>query len=161
MAYKEENNPSNPDAIPLYNDNILKVWNWFKDAWNCNDWMTWYGAMKKKYGAEKARNTFLTHWNDLATGSSAIDCRSFDTAFRDYMKKEGMLDALYSGLGTIAKPIGVGTDVATSLGDAISDTGKGLKNVGKVLKIAIPVVLIVAIGFGGYWTYNHFIKKKS
>lgn len=153
MAYKEANNPSNPDATPLYNDNILKVWNWFDTVWNCNDWMTWHAAMKKKYGAEKAKTTFLTNWNDLATGSSAIDCRSFDSDFRDYMKKEGMLDALYSGLGAIAKPLGWGTDVVDSAGSTIS-------SVTKILKIAVPVLLVVAIAGGGWWAYKNFIQKK-
>lgn len=159
MAYNKENDPSNPDAYPLYNNNMLKFWNWFDDVWNCNDWIVYHKAVKTKYGKPKADETFLAFWNDLATGSNAIGCRSLDSAFRDYMKKENLLDSLFSGIGIIAKPIGMGTDIVTSVGNSVSNAGKGIEGATKVLKIAVPLMLVVAIGFGGYWAYGRFIKK--
>lgn len=142
MAYDIKHDPNNPDATPVYNDNLLKFWNWFSDVWGCNDWITWHKAMMNKYGRDRANNTFLKHWDNLATGSSAIDCRSFNTAFRDYTKKVGLYDALYSGLGIIAKPIGVTTDVISGAGDVIGGVAKGAGNAGKTLKVILPVILI-------------------
>lgn len=158
-SYSTAHDPSNADATPLYNDNILKFWNWFDTVWGCNDWVTWHKAMKTKYGKTKADATFLQKWNDLATGSSAIDCRSFDESFRNYMASEKLLDSLYSGLGNIARPLGVGTDIASSAGSAVTKIGKTVDSIATVLRIAVPVALVVAIGFGGYWAYNHFVRK--
>src|SRR5436190_1674403 len=84
MAYKREHDPSNADAYPLYNDNVLKVWNWFDNVWNCNDWIVYHRSVKAKYGKPKADETFLAFWNDLATGSSAIDCRSLNAGNRHW-----------------------------------------------------------------------------
>lgn len=159
MAYSAANQPTNADAIPLYNDNFFKVWNWFDTVWNCNDWMTWHKALKAKYGKETAQNTFLKYWNDLATGSNAIDCRSFDSAFRSYMEKENLLDSLYGGIGIIAKPLGTANDIITSGGSSISNIGKAMEGVTKVISIAIPVLLVAAIGFGGFWAYKKYVKK--
>jgi hypothetical protein len=158
-TYKTEHDPANANATPLYNDNILKFWNWFDSVWGCTDWMNWHKSMKAAFGKVKADATFLHYWNDLATGSSAIDCRSFSSDFRDYMSKENLLDSLYSGLGIIAKPIGVSTDIITNVGGGLSGASKALKTTGDVLKVAVPIALVVAIGFGGFWVYKHYIKK--
>lgn len=160
MAYKSENDPTSADAVPLYNDNILKFWNWFDSVWDCSDWMTWHKSMKAKYGKPQADSTFLHYWNDLATGSHAIDCRSLNASFRTYMKSEGLLDALFDGIGIIAEPIGAIGDVVSSVGSSVSNVGKAVENVTKVLKVAVPIMLIVAIAGGGFWAYKHFIAKK-
>lgn len=157
--YKPENDPTNADAIPLYLNHVWKFWAWFDGTWSCTDWVTWHKAMKAKYGKAKADQTFLKYWNDLALISSTQDCRSFSESFRTYMKSENLLDALYSGLGNIARPLGVGTDVTTGVGNAISGAAKGLGNVGNILKVALPIALIAAIGVGGYWAYKHYIKE--
>lgn len=140
MAYSYEHDPTNADATPMYNDSIFKFWNWFDAVWNCFDWVTWHKAMAKKYGRDYANVTFLHHWDNLAMGSSAIDCRSTNTAFRDYTKSVGLYDYLYTGLETIVQPIGVGTDVVTNL-------GKGISNTTKIGKFILPLLLIVVAVF--------------
>lgn len=159
MAYKPEHDPTNPESSPLYNDSVLKFWNWFDTVWSCNDWMTWHKTLKKKYGKVIADDTFLAFWNDLATGSKAIDCRSLNSSFRDYMKSENLLDALFDGVGIIAKPLGVGTDVVTSVGNGISNIADGAEAATKVLKVVVPVLLIGALAVAGFWAYRHVIKK--
>jgi hypothetical protein len=147
MAYDYKNDPNNPDAKPLYNSNILAFWNWFDTVWNCNDWIVWHQSMVKKYGTASANTKWLKDWNNLATGSSAIDCRSFNTAFRTYAKKVGLYDSLYSGLGVIAEPIGAGTDIIGGVSNAASGLGGAVGTTGKILKIAIPLLVIIAIVF--------------
>lgn len=141
MAYAYANDPSNADAIPLYNDNILKFWNWFDMVWTCADWMQWHKSVAAKYGNAQANTTFLKYWNDLATGSSAIDCRSFDTTFRNYMSQVGLLDELYSGVGIIAKPLGAATDVVTGI-------SKGASGAAKAFRILIPLIIVAVIIMG-------------
>lgn len=147
MAYDLKNDPNNANAIPLYNDNILKFWNWFDSVWGCNDWMTWHKSMVKSFGKTKADNRFMQYWDDLATGSSAIDCRTFNSSFRTYMRSVGLLDALYSGLGVIAQPIGGVIELGTGIGSGIGSLGGGIKAAGNVLKVVIPLLVIVAVVF--------------
>lgn len=157
--YSPEHNPNSADATPLYNNNILKFWNWFDTVWACSDWITWHKSLKTKYGKAQADTTFLQSWEDLATGSSAIDCRSFNESFRNYMSSEKLLDSLYSGIGNVARPLGVGTDVVSSVGSSVTSIGKTIDSIATVLKVAIPIALVVTIGFGGWWAYKHFIKN--
>jgi hypothetical protein len=150
MEYKEKNNPNNPDSTPLYNDSVFKFWNWFDTVWNCNDWMTWHKSMTKKYGTSVANRNFMTHWNNLANFSSAIDCRTFNTAFRDYFRKVGILNNLYSGTDIIIKPIGAASDVVTNVSTGISQGSK-------VFKIAIPLIMILVI----VYLIIYFYKKSK
>ena len=145
MAYPFANNPSNPEAKPLYNDNILKVWNWFSTVWSCDDWTTWHKAMVAKYGLDDANHFFLQEWNNLATGSSAIDCRSFNTAFRDYMKKVGLIDSIYSGIGIVAKPIGAAGDAVGNISSAVSSGTKTLKLLVPIVIVVIVTILLIAV----------------
>jgi hypothetical protein len=145
MAYDFKNSPTNPDAKPLYNDNILKIWNWFDDVWSCADWMQWHKSLRSKYGLENANYKFMLEWENLATGSSAIDCRTFNTAFRSYMNSVGLLDALYSGIGIIAKPIGGGIDVIDNVGGAIVDSSKVVKTIIPILLVIGAVLLVLFI----------------
>lgn len=138
MAWSNEHNPLLPDSTPVYNDSIFKFWNWFDSVWGCNDWVTWHKANVAKYGLPKANTKFMQHWENLATASSAIDCRSFNTSFRDYMKRAGLLSSLYSGVGFIAKPIGVISDVGSNVGDTLSNTSK-------LLKVLVPIALILVV----------------
>lgn len=147
MAYDYKNDPNNPDAKPLYNDNILKFWNWFDTVWSCTDWMTWHKSLRSKYGLSIANQKFIAEWDNLATGSSAIDCRTFNTSFRDYMKKVGLLDALYYGIGYIAKPIGAAGDIITSAGNVVSDIGKGAEKTIRTASVLLPIILIIAVVF--------------
>lgn len=157
MAYDFKNDPTNPDAYPLYNNNMFKVWNWFNTVWSCNDWITYHKSLKSKYGKTKADETFLSFWNDLATGSSAIDCRTFNSSFRDYMRKERLLDALYDGLGFIAKPIGAAGDIITGAGNVATSAVKTAENLAKLLATLIPIVVIVAVILIGL----HYYKKSK
>jgi len=160
MAYDYKNSPSNPDAVPLYNDNIFKFWNWLDNTWNCNDWQTWHKNMNRKYGIEFANDKFLTYWNDLATGSFAIDCRSFDTSFRDYMKSVGLFNSLYSGVGIISQPIGIGSDIITNAGEAISGAAKGTRKTINTLSFLLPLLLIIAVIFAiVYFSKKYKIAK--
>lgn len=140
MAYSYEHSPSNADAMPLYNDSIFKIWNWFDDVWGCSDWVTWHKSNVTKYGTAAANDKFLHHWDNLAMASSAIDCRTFNTAFRDYFKKVGLYDYLFSGIEKIMQPVGTAGDVLTNVTSGISGTSK-------TLKVIMPIVLIVIVVF--------------
>jgi hypothetical protein len=128
----------------------LDNWGW-DDFWTCSDWIAWHQIMKSKKGKEYADSNFLKWWNEQGLGSHALDCRSFNSTFRDYLRKENILENLYGGVGIVAQPIGYTTDIASDLAQGVSTTAK-------VLKYVLPVASIIAIGIGGYWLYSK-IKK--
>jgi hypothetical protein len=157
MAYSWKNDPTNPDAKPLYNDNILKVWNWFDDVWGCSDWVTWHKSMVKKYGLTAANTKFLKDWDNLATGSSAIDCRTFNSSFKSYVKSVGLFDHLFAGVGVIAQPISGAVTVLGDVGDSVANLSKGVKNTSKIIAIILPIVVVVAV----ILISLHFYKKTN
>jgi hypothetical protein len=132
-------------------------WGW-DDYWSCEDWMAWHKIMKEKKGKQFADSTFLSWWNKLGSFAATYNCRSFNTAFRDYFRKENLLSALYSGIGIIAAPIGVGTDVAGAASDVIVGTAQGVGSVAKTLKYLVPILVLGGVIYGGFYIYKQLKK---
>lgn len=124
------------------------------DYWTCSDWMEWHKAMKSQKGKEYANSEFLKWWYKQSTGAHAISCRSFNTAFRNYMKEEKLYDSLFDGAGLIAKPIGAAQDVASSAINTVSSGSKAIENAVNTLKIMVPIAIIGATLIGGFYLYN-------
>ncbi len=136
MNYPLANNPANPDALPLY-DEIG-----FGDYWSAADWIAWHRSMKSKYGIDEANRRFISAWHDgigIVFNKVPIDARTVDSSFRAYAKENGFFDALFSGLGALAKPIGLITDA----GDAVSSVGEGVKITGSLAKWVLPAAALV------------------
>jgi hypothetical protein len=133
------NDPTNADSKPDYDG-------WGPDSWwTANDWMTWHRSLKAKYGLDDANVRFVNAWQQQGALSSPLDARSFDTNFRDYAKANGFFDALYYGLGALAKPIGTTTDV-------ISGVTQGISTVANLAKFVIPVAALA-------FAYLFFVSK--
>lgn len=146
-------------AVPLYDS-------WGPaDYWGCNDWINWHKSLVNAYGVDKANEIWTNAWLDglssiaggrgKAPGSNYIvdsvplDCRSFDSGFRNYIDKFPVVyNTVFSGLaGFIAKPIGGSVAV-------LQNVGSGITNVSKVLKYLLPVVIIVFTGIVAYKFYK-------
>jgi hypothetical protein len=148
----------NANSVPDLDD-----WGW-DDYWSCPEWIQWHKAMVSQYGAYQANEKFLTEWNKQSIGAHALDCRSFNSEFREYTKAVGLHDALYNG-ALLAKPLGITTDAVTTAtsaasdvvqagGDLIQGVAQGAGSLGKSLKYVIPVLLIVALGVIGFIIYK-------
>lgn len=137
-------------ATGLITASSTPIYCWFggETCWTCYDFINWHKALAKQYSKQQANEIFIKSWvNDPPFISSAYDCRSFDGTFRAYAKANGFFDALYHGIGVIAKPIGVADDVLDSAGNVVKSLGKGAENTAKVLKWLVPAIaIIVAIG---------------
>jgi hypothetical protein len=121
--------------------------------------------MVQKYGLQKANQRFTDAWLDglsvvaggrgNAPGSNYIvdsvplDCRSFNSSFRDYISKnQALYDVVYSGIaGTIVKPIGAAVDV-------VENVGGGISNVSKVIRYGLPIIIILIAGIYAYKMYK-------
>lgn len=158
------------DSKPLYD-----TFGW-ADYWQCADWINWHKALVAKYGVDSANKTWADAWLDgvstagggrgVAPGSNAVfdsvplDCRTFNSGFRDYIKKyKALNDAVYSGIGgTIVKPIGAAVDIVGNASNAVSNAGSTAENVTKTLKVVVPVVIVLAVAGGMWWAYNKYVK---
>lgn len=150
MAYSYEHTPSNPDSTPLYNNSIFNIFKWFADSWSCSDWVIWHKANVAKYGVDTANEKFLNEWDNLALVTTTSDCKTWNTDFRSYLNKYGLL-------GKISNPI---SNVVGAGSDVISNLGSGLTGASKVLKIAIPVIMIVVIIMGVMYMTKYAKKVK-
>ena len=142
MSFPPANDPTLPTAAPDY-DGLG-----FDTQWSAADWMTWHAALVTAYGLDEANHRFVAAWNGGGFFESPPqDARTFDSSFRDFARKNGILDALYSGVGIIAKPIGVVNDLldtTTALGGGIKSTGQSL---GSSLKWWVLGAVALALAF--------------
>lgn len=133
------NDPTNADSKPDYDG-------WGPDSWwTANDWLTWHRSLKARYGLDDANVRFVNAWEQQGALSAPLDARSFNTAFRDYAKANGFLDALYYGVGALVKPIGAVTDV-------VSDVSQGISATATFTKYLIPIA-VAAFAYMAFTAY--------
>ena len=144
------------ESKPDYDD-----WGW-DDYWSANDWLLWHRALKAKYGLTEANIKFLTAWSHQGMFAKPIDARTFSSDFKRYARENDFYRGLYdpSVLSMLLKTIGAGVDVIEGGTEIISDTGKTLPAIGKIIKYGVPILLITLIFGAGWWAYNNFIAVK-
>lgn len=137
------------DSTPAYDG-----WGW-ADYWDCYDWITWHKALTAKYGVAQANATFLQAWDKQDTFFAApVDCRSFNSEFKQYAKDNGFYDGLFSGIGAIAQPIAAGTSVVTAASNLVGNTADSANTASKYLKYVIPVLAITLLAGIIYYVYK-------
>ena len=123
-------------------DSIPDLDEWFIDTWwDCSDWIAWHKANKRKYGLAVANQKFGDYWNQQTSGAGALDCRTFNTTFRDYITKNGLIDTVFESAGLFSyllKPVG-------AVSDTISGVTGGISKGAKVMKWAIPTLVIGSV----------------
>lgn len=155
MAWPIKNDPTNPDATPDYDE-----WG-VDDYWSAQDWIRWHESMKKKYGLKEANLRFVDAYGKASFGASSLDFRTFDSQFKEYAKKNGFHEALFSGIAILARPIAGAIDVGTSVIQSGEGLGQTAENIAKVMKVMLPVV-VAAAAIGIIWYgYARFIKEKA
>ena len=106
-------------------------------------WITWYDALKSKFGRKKANSLFTANW-DAQDGSNS-DANT--TTLRQHLEKEGKLDIKGSFAGEVKDKA---FDVANFFGDYFT--------VGKYLGIGLGVILVGGLGL---FVYNIARKPES
>ena len=139
-VFPPANDPNLPTATPDY-DGLG-----FDSQWAASDWMLWHASMVKAYGKAEANTRFVAAWNGGGMFESPpLDARSFNSDFRAFARENGILDALYTGLGVIAKPLGLANDLldtGTAVSGGVLSTGQSL---GSNLKWwALAAVAVIA-----------------
>ena len=133
-----QHDPTNPEATPDFDD-----WGW-DDYWEIEDWVTWHGAMKAKYGLTQANSNFLKAWHEQGFGASPYNARTFNTSFRDYAQENGFYEGLFdAATGLILRPAAAIIEEAPK---AVENVVTGVSNAASATKWIIPVVIFGVIG---------------
>lgn len=144
------------DAITADSKPVWAYIGLFGDYWKCGDFITWHKELVKKYGLEKANQTFLSEWENAPLINAGYDCRSFNADFKQYAKDNGFYDALFSGIGgLIGKPLSIGAGLVDSAGNVVQNAGDTFEKSSAIVKKVLPVVLIAAAVFVVVYGYKH------
>jgi hypothetical protein len=165
------------NSVPVYDS-----WGW-SDYWACEDWVTWFNAVKTRDGEATARQKFIDAWIDglstisggrgKAPGSNyfvdsvPIDCRTFNANFRSFLDLyPDVKSAVFSGLGgTIGKvestTVGTAETVVDAAGNIVKNAADSASTASTVLKYAIPVVIISALIGGLIYIGNTVVNDKK
>jgi hypothetical protein len=141
------------NTVPNYDE-------WGNDTfWSCEDWMQWHKLLKGHFGEEKARYIWNTAYSKGTMGAAHWDCRTFNTAFRDYASKNKLETKASAGIFSPVIGITGGIlDVVDGVGDFFSGVSKGLGKAGKVVKVGVPLVLV---GVGIYYGVRAYQNLKN
>jgi hypothetical protein len=143
MNFPAQHDPTNADATPDY-DGL--GWD---SQWSAEDWVAWHRALKERFGQAEANRIWLNAWNGGGIFEEPpIDARSFNAAFKAYARENGFFDALFSGLGVLAKPVSAANDVI----DGVTDLSAGVKGTAKTVGAILPVVALAGLAFLA-WRY--------
>jgi hypothetical protein len=136
--------PTSADATPDYDS-----WGW-DDWWTAADWQRWHGALKARFGLVEANHHFIAAWEQQSLGASPLDARSFNSDFKAYAKENGFYDALFQGLGVLARPVSAGVQVITAGSEVVEDvvdaTASAVSTTAAAAKWLLPVAALV-MGF--------------
>lgn len=139
--------------IPNYDE-------WGKDTyWSCDDWKTWFFLLKEHFGTDKARYIWNYAYAQGTFAASHYDCRTYNTDFRDFVKKNKLDTLSNTGiLSPVYNIVGGLFDLFDSVGDTISNVAGGLGSAGKVIRVAVPLTLI---GGGVYFAFRAYQNLRN
>jgi hypothetical protein len=143
------------NSVPDYDE-------WGIDTfWKCNDWISWHKRLSEHFGESTATEIWNYAFSKSTNLSSNLDCNSFNTDFRNYVKEHGLKP--YSDL--ITETIGTTTDVLSGALGTTSNVASGVFGTvnsffgGSNLKKTINIVLIVGGIVGVAYVYKAFKKQ--
>jgi hypothetical protein len=139
---------------------------WGADTWwNCNDWILWHKLLKEKFGQNKANFIWDYSFSQSGNLSGNLNCRTFDSSFRTYVKNNGLNPFANAGIfAPVLKGAGTIQDVTGSAIDTTGNVASGILGTidsvlgGSNLKKTISVVLIVGGVLGLAYVYKSFKK---
>lgn len=135
-----EHDPTSADATPDYDS-------WFPDDyWSASDWLRWHRALKERFGLEEANYRFIDAWSKQTLGAKPLDARSFNSEFKQYAKANGFYDALFYGLGALARPVAAGATAVEAASEAVEDVSAAVTTTSSFAKYLLPIAAVV-MGF--------------
>jgi hypothetical protein len=130
-------------------------------SWNCNDWISWHKRLSEHFGEGTATEIWNYAFSKSTDLSSNLDCSSFNTDFRNYVKQHG----LKPNSDLITETLGTTTDILSGALGTTSNVASGVFGTvnsffgGEGLKKTINIVLIVGGIIGVAYVYKAFKKQ--
>lgn len=138
----------NWDSVPDYDQ-------WGVDSfWKCEDWITWHKKLAEHFGKETAKEIWDYAYAKSGSLSANLDCRTFNSTFREYVNKNGLSPYANAGvLSPVLSTYGTASDVLSGALSGVSSFFTG-NNVKKILNI----VMIAGVIYGGVYLYKSVRK---
>jgi hypothetical protein len=128
---------------------------WGSDTyWTCEDWIMWHKLLKEKFGQNKANFMWDYAFAQSGNLSSNLNCRTFNSSFRTYVKDNGLNPFANAGIFTpILQGAGSIQDVTGGILGGVTSffSSSNVKNI-------LNVIAIGAVVVGGLYAYRTFKK---
>ena len=149
----------NWNTVPDYDE-----WG-FDTSWSCIDWITYHKRLAEHFGKPTAKDIWNYAYAKSGNLSSNLDCRTFNTDFRKYVKDNGLSPFQGAGIFTpILEGYGTASDIVVGGLDTVSNVSSGvfggINSVlgGDAFKKTISIVAIVGGIIGVAYVYKAFKK---
>lgn len=141
--------------------------NWGSDTkWECDEWIAWHKRLKEHFGEERAKLIWNYAYAQGSAFASHWDCRTFNSNFRAYARKEGLdtyanvkvplIPQVLDLSGTGFELLGDTSNAIAGIGDTISSFFGG--NGGKGFRVALYGALGLSLGYLMYRGYKMINK---
>ena len=128
---------------------------WGNDtSWSCEDWIMWHKLLKEKFGQNKANFMWDYAFAQSGNLSSNLNCRTFNSSFRTYIKNNGLNPFANAGIfAPVLQGAGTIQDVTGNVLGGVTSffSSSNVKNI-------LNVVALGAVVFGGIYAYRTFKK---
>ena len=123
-------------------------------SWSCEDWIMWHKKLVEHFGKQSANDIWNYAYAQSGSLSSNLDCRTFNSSFRDYTNQNGL--SPYSNAGVFSPVL----QTYGTAGDVFQGALKGVSSVfsGNNFTILLKIALIGGGVLGVAYVYRA-IKK--
>jgi hypothetical protein len=150
----------NWNTVPDYDEWGVDSW------WNCQEWIMWHKTLVQKFNKPTANDIWNYAFAKSGSLSGNLDCRTFNSAFRQYVRDNGLSPYQNAGIFTpVLQGYGTASDIVVGGLDTVSNVSTGIFGGinsifgGDGLKKTLSIVLIVGGVIGGAYVYNAFKKR--
>jgi hypothetical protein len=130
--WDDANNPVNWYAQPVY-DSILG------GGWSCQDWITWFNALKAHYGQQSAAETWRQAWESQGFFAQDYSWCKYSPVFHQFLIDNGLTDQTNVIADTT---VGVQSSIGNIV-DTITNSTNVLKYAAPVFIIAFSIIILI------------------
>jgi hypothetical protein len=149
----------NWNTVPDYDEWGVDTW------WKCQDWIMWHKSLVQHFNKETAKDLWNYAFAKSGNFSGNLDCRTFNTTFRKYVKDNDLSPFEGAGVFTpILEGYGTASDIVVGGLDTVSNVSSGvfggINSVlgGDAFKKTISIVAIVGGIVAIAYVYKAFKK---
>ena len=139
---------------------------WGSDTWwDCQDWIMWHKKLVEHFNKQTANDIWNYAFAKSGSLSGNLDCRTFNTSFRNYVQENdlspydgaGIFTPILQGYGTASDVVSGGLDTVSNVSSGVFG---GISSIlgGDAFKKTFSIVAIVGGIIGVAYVYKAFKK---